>query len=72
MQAIVALGDLAMNAGEDFTNQYLNDVLRILESAAKQSLNTVKLEDDADLYQYLNQLRETLIECYTTIVHGVT
>lgn len=50
LQAIVALGDLAMNAGEDFTNQYLNDVLRILESAAKQSLNVVSEDDDIDLY----------------------
>lgn len=39
-----------MNAGEDFTNQYLNDVLKILESAAKQSLTYVKEEDDQDLY----------------------
>jgi hypothetical protein len=34
-QAIVALGDLAMNAAEAFSQQYLNDVLKILDSAAK-------------------------------------
>jgi uncharacterized protein YutE (UPF0331/DUF86 family) len=60
-----------MNAGENFTTQYLNDVLKILESASKLSLQKVKEEDDSDLFAYLIQLRETLVECYTTIVHGV-
>ena len=72
LQAIVALGDLAMNAGEPFSQQYLQDVLKILESAAKQSVNVVKEEDDSDLAHYLVKLRETLVECYTTIVHGTT
>jgi hypothetical protein len=61
-----------MNAGEAFSSQYLNDVLKILESAAKQSMQVVKEEDDAELAGYLILLRETLVECYTTIVHGVT
>lgn len=34
LQAIVALGDLAMNSGEAF-NFYLADVLKILESASQ-------------------------------------
>ena len=72
LQAIVALGDLAMNAGEVFSQQYLQDVLKILESAAKQSMQSVTKEEDNDLNAYLIQLRETLVECYTTIVHGVT
>ena len=38
LQAIVALGDLAMNCGKAFIHQFLGDVLKILESAAKQSL----------------------------------
>jgi hypothetical protein len=46
-------------------------VLKILESAAKQSLLEVKADDDLDLHLYLNQLRSVLVECYTTIVHGV-
>lgn len=53
LQAIVALGDLAMHAGEAFSQQYLNDVLKILESAAKQSLAVVREEDDAELLAYL-------------------
>lgn len=41
LQAIVALGDMAMNAGEAFVNSYLDEVLKILESAAKLSLQRV-------------------------------
>jgi len=38
LQAIVALGDLAMNSGDIFATVYLESVLKILESAAKMSL----------------------------------
>lgn len=38
LHAIVALGDLSMNSGEYFSQQYLPDVLKLLESAAQQSL----------------------------------
>ena len=72
LQAIVALGDLAMNSGEAF-NYYLADVLKILESASQQSLILPsQIGDDQDLADYLVQLRDILVETYTTIVHGVT
>jgi len=71
LAAIVALGDLAMNAGESFCVQFLPDVLKILESASQKSLTYVRESDDEDLARYLTHLRETLVECYTTIVHGV-
>ena len=72
LQAIVALGDLAMNSGEAF-NFYLADVLKILESASQQSLILPsQVGDDQDLADYLVQLRDILVETYTTIVHGVT
>ena len=61
-----------MHAGEPFTSSYLVDVLRILESAAKQSAQVVTRDEDPDLAIYLNSLREALVECYTTIVHGVS
>jgi hypothetical protein len=44
LQALVALGDLAMNAGEAFSHHYLLDTLKILESAAKLSLQIVHPE----------------------------
>ncbi len=60
-----------MNSGQIFVANYLASVLKILESAAKLSLQSVTPEEDPDLFAYLNKLRETLVECYTTIVHGV-
>lgn len=60
-----------MNAGEAFCVQFLPDALKILESAAAKSLTYVKESEDADLAEYLKKLRETLVESYTTIVHGV-
>jgi hypothetical protein len=72
LQAIVALGDLSMNCGQSFTHNYLEEVLKILESAAKQSLQVQAFNDDEEMISYLKQLRETIVECYTSIVHGVT
>lgn len=36
------------------------------------SLTPVLKSEDEHLHSYLVSLRETLVECYTTIVHGVT
>lgn len=71
LQAIVALGDLAMNCSLAFISNYLLDVLKILESATRQATDVSPYSDDEDMLEYLSKLRETLIECYTTIVHGV-
>ena len=61
-----------MNCGKAFINQFLAETLKILESAAKQSLQASSFDDDEDMRNYLKQLRETIVECYTSIVHGVT
>jgi hypothetical protein len=61
-----------MNCGKAFTHNYLGDVLKILESAAKQSLQSSSFDGDDEMATYLKQLRETIVECYTSIVHGVT
>lgn len=42
-----------MNAGKPFTDQYVNDILKILESACKMSLQVIAYESDEDLYLYL-------------------
>jgi hypothetical protein len=60
-----------MNSGDSFNQTYLLDVLKILESAAQQSLAVLSADEDEELHRYLNDLRSTLVECYTTIVHGV-
>ena len=44
----------------------------MLESAAKQSAIPTSKEENADIATYMDQLREALVECYTTIVHGVS
>lgn len=50
----MALGDLAMNSGEAFSQQYLTDVLKILESATHMSLTSPdQFEDDPDIADYL-------------------
>ncbi len=70
MQALITIGDIAMYAGDSFTEKYLNDTLIILDSAAKQSLSkgVASNNDDSEIY---DELRNTLIECYTTVVNGV-
>ena len=72
LQAIVALGDLAMNCGSEFASKYLQETLRMLDSASKLSLKVVSESEDEYMAEYLKELRDTLIECYTSIVHGIT
>ena len=60
-----------MNCPLPFTSAYITDVLKILQSASKMSLGISGYESDDELMTYLSKLRQTLIECYTTIVHGV-
>jgi len=60
-----------MNCPLAFTSNYLSEVLKILDSASKLSLTAAANQDDPDMLEYLEKLRETLVECYTTIVHGV-
>ena len=59
-----------MNAGAEFSRKYSNDVLKILESACKSSIQTGAFNEDEEMLSYLSKLRETLVECYTSIVHG--
>jgi len=72
LQAIIALGDLAMNCPIAFTQNFQIDVLKILDSACKQSLSVSAFSDDEDMLKYLSQLRETLVDCYTSLIHGIT
>ena len=60
-----------MQAGDAFSHAYLQDLLKVLESACKLSLTTVDPLKDEDLSTYLVQLRETIVECYTTLMSGV-
>jgi hypothetical protein len=68
---LIAIGDIAMNAGDAFSHIYLQDTLKILDSACKLSLQTVDPLKDEDLASYLAELRETIVETYTTLMSGV-
>lgn len=70
LQAIITVGDLAMNAGAGY-EPYLHETLEMLLSACKVSLTQVDMKDDIDLYEYMEELKVTLIEAFTSIVHGM-
>ncbi len=42
-----------------------------MQSASNQSLMVANEDDDEDLAAYLSQLRDTIVDCYTSIVHGI-
>lgn len=81
LQAIVTVGDLAMNAGPMYL-PYLPESLEMLLSACQVSLTnidavrscclTFSQEEDPDLFEYVEELKGTLIETFTSIVHGMT
>jgi len=60
-----------MNSGSYFMEDYLDETMKILESACKLSTQMVLEDDDQDLYLYLDNLRTSLVECYVTIVQGI-
>jgi hypothetical protein len=78
LQAVITIGDLAMNAQEGFV-PYLQETLAMLISACQLSLSVVDevislyfQDDDPELAEYLQELKHTLIETFTSIVHGMT
>jgi len=66
---ILALGDIGLYCKEQFPN-HLVPVMELLNSAAQHSL-TVAPEDDYEQIEYLDILRENLVEAYTGILHGL-
>ena len=47
-------------------------MLKILNSASRSSLVSGADYEDEDVRSYLAQLRDCIIECYVSIVHGVS
>ena len=69
VQSIESLADVASNCKES-TTPFMNDVLTLIQEAANASLNTIKEEDNSDLYEYLKSLREAIAEFYENLVQG--
>jgi hypothetical protein len=80
LQALVTMGDMAMNA-EGGYSPYLEESLQMILSACKVSLTQVKevsfslhlclKEDNPDLFDYIEDLRLTILETLSSITHGI-
>jgi len=66
---ISTLGDLSMVTGKPFLT-YLKDILEMLKSASDLALK-LKDSDDLDLIQYVQSLKEVIIDAYTSLVYGI-
>ena len=65
-QILSVFGDIALSIGPDF-KKYLNVVLQMLLHATQVNVDT----SDYDMIDYLNQLRESVLEAYTGIIQGL-
>eukprot|EP01121_Diplochlamys_sp_Union-15-3_P013350 TRINITY_DN4134_c0_g1_i1.p1 TRINITY_DN4134_c0_g1~~TRINITY_DN4134_c0_g1_i1.p1 ORF type:complete len:855 (-),score=179.15 TRINITY_DN4134_c0_g1_i1:113-2677(-) len=65
------ISDIALALGRDF-ERYFGIVMKILGQASATAVNT-KLEDeeDYDLVEHMNKLREGILEAYTGILQGM-
>lgn len=69
IQSIGSLGDLAQAAKGSFL-PYIAQVMSFINAAADSSLQLVK-EDDADLFEYLLELREVIVQFYISLLQGL-
>ncbi|XP_053666618.1 importin subunit beta [Anopheles marshallii] len=65
-QILTVFGDMALGIGPDF-KKYLNVVLPMLGAATQVQID----QHDYDMIDYLNELRESVLEAYTGIVQGL-
>lgn len=65
-QILSVFGDMALSIGPEF-KKYLEIVLRMLTHATQVQIDP----NDYDMIDYLNELRESVLEAYTGIVQGL-
>lgn len=65
-QILSVFGDMALSIGTEF-KKYLNVVLEMLVQATRVHIDT----NDYDMIDYLNELRESVLEAYTGIIQGL-
>lgn len=65
-QILSVFGDIALSIGPDF-QKYLPAVLQMLMHASQVQVD----QNDYDMVEYLNELRESVIESYTGVIQGL-
>ncbi|XP_065342738.1 importin subunit beta-1 isoform X3 [Cloeon dipterum] len=65
-QILSVFGDIALSIGHDF-GKYLTVVLQTLAQASQVDVD----RSDFDMLDYLNELREGILEAYTGIIQGL-
>ncbi|CAD6996974.1 unnamed protein product [Ceratitis capitata] len=65
-QILSAFGDMALSIGSEFV-KYLNVVLDMLNAASRLQVD----QNSYDMMEYLNELRESVLEAYTGIIQGL-
>lgn len=65
-QILSVFGDMALSIGPEF-KKYLNVVLEMLVGATRVQVDP----NDYDMVDYLNELRESVLEAYTGIIQGL-
>lgn len=65
-QILSVFGDMALGIGPEF-KKYLTIVLQMLAQASQLQVDV----NDYDMVEYLNELRESVLEAYTGIIQGL-
>lgn len=65
-QILSVFGDMALGIGPEF-KKYLMIVLQMLQQASTLQVDT----NDYEMVEYLNELRESVLEAYTGIIQGL-
>lgn len=65
-QILSVFGDMALGIGPDF-KKYLMIVIQMLQQASTLQVDT----NDYEMVEYLNELRESVLEAYTGIIQGL-
>ena len=71
LAAFITLADVAFYAAPSFCQFYLEDSLKIMQTACDISVNIAAFAQDEDTLIYLEELRVALVDAYSPITQGV-